>query len=126
MQFSSFNLGEAQLLDPATKPVDYIYYDIPRPLHPLCLLDMPIVNGDIVESSAHLLTQNKITDHSTAVEILENEYAQRDGIDARTLLDSAKNGGLTYNDFLMLPGFIGRLIFLNSSQEHDLDLPKQY
>ncbi len=71
---------------------------------------MPIVNGDIVESSAHLLTHSKVVDHSTAVEVLENEYAQRDGINAKTLLDSAKNGGLTYNDFLMLPGFIGRSI----------------
>jgi IMP dehydrogenase len=30
-------------------------------------------------------------------------------LDVYTLLNSAKNGGLTYNDFLVLPGYIGTL-----------------
>lgn len=46
-------------------------------------------------------------DFTKALEILEKEYPERDGIDIKTLIDSKKNGGLTYNDFLMLPGYIG-------------------
>ena len=46
-------------------------------------------------------------DYTTALEVLKNEYQERDGIDVKTLIDSKKNGGLTYNDFLMLPGYIG-------------------
>lgn len=33
-------------------------------------------------------------------------YEHRDGLSAAELIDSRKNGGLTYNDFLVLPGFI--------------------
>lgn len=63
---------------------------------------MPIVNGDaMANGSADAL------DFSKALEVLKNEYPERDGIDVKTLIDSAKNGGLTYNDFLMLPGYIG-------------------
>ena len=46
-------------------------------------------------------------DYTKALEVLKNEYQERDGIDVKTLIDSKKNGGLTYNDFLMLPGYIG-------------------
>jgi hypothetical protein len=48
-------------------------------------------------------------DYTKALEILKDEYSERDGIDVKTLIDSKKNGGLTYNDFLMLPGYIGTL-----------------
>ncbi|KAF2090023.1 IMP dehydrogenase [Saccharata proteae CBS 121410] len=48
-----------------------------------------------------------VLDHANALDILKNEYPQRDGIDVQTLLDSANHGGLTYNDFLVLPGYIG-------------------
>ena len=44
---------------------------------------------------------------SKALEVLEKEYSTPDGLDAKTLLDSKINGGLTYNDFLILPGHIG-------------------
>ena len=50
-------------------------------------------------------------DFSRALEVLEKEYPVRDGLDAKTLLDSKINGGLTYNDFLILPGYIGMLPF---------------
>lgn len=53
-----------------------------------------------------MLTQ-KVEDFTNAAKILASDYPQGDGIDVHTLLDSAKNGGLTYNDFLMLPGYIG-------------------
>lgn len=65
---------------------------------------MPISNGDAMTNTA-----SNALDFSTALEVLKNEYPERDGIDAKTLIDSKKNGGLTYNDFLMLPGYIGAL-----------------
>jgi IMP dehydrogenase len=65
---------------------------------------MPISNGDAMTNTAA-----NALDFSTALEVLKNEYPERDGIDAKTLIDSKKNGGLTYNDFLMLPGYIGAL-----------------
>ena len=37
---------------------------------------------------------------------LLKEYANGDGLSLNQLMDSSKNGGLTYNDFLMLPGHI--------------------
>jgi len=45
-------------------------------------------------------------DHTKALEVL-NQYDERDGLDIRSLLESKKHGGLTYNDFLILPGYIG-------------------
>ena len=44
-------------------------------------------------------------DPAKAFEILK-EYENLDGIDVKTLMDSVTRGGLTYNDFLMLPGKI--------------------
>lgn len=46
-----------------------------------------------------------VLDHTKALEYL-SEYKARDGLDVATLMDSVKRGGLTYNDFLMLPGKI--------------------
>ena len=63
---------------------------------------MPIANGDAMTN-----TTVDALDCTKALEILQNEYAEHDGIDVKTLIDSKKNGGLTYNDFLMLPGYIG-------------------
>ncbi|KAI9710884.1 MAG: inosine-5'-monophosphate dehydrogenase [Chrysothrix sp. TS-e1954] len=62
---------------------------------------MPILNGHVAEHEKRLL------DSATALDVLSEEREQRDGLDARALLDSARHGGLTYNDFLVLPGFIG-------------------
>ncbi len=47
----------------------------------------------------------KFLDPKTAVEHL-NTYSTRDGLSAAELMDSRANGGLTYNDFLILPGRI--------------------
>ncbi|KAF2638822.1 inosine-5'-monophosphate dehydrogenase-like protein [Massarina eburnea CBS 473.64] len=63
---------------------------------------MPLTNGD-----APAVDSVDVLDYSKALEVLKNEYPARDGIDVKTLVDSAQNGGLTYNDFLMLPGYIG-------------------
>ena len=68
---------------------------------------MPLVNGN-ASAGAHQLTPGgKSLDYSKALEVLEDEHPQRDGLDANTLLDSKTHGGLTYNDFLVLPGYIG-------------------
>ncbi|KAJ6264597.1 hypothetical protein Dda_0746 [Drechslerella dactyloides] len=48
----------------------------------------------------------KYLDASTAASVLQ-EYDSRDGLSVTELLDSKKRGGLTYNDFLVLPGHIG-------------------
>lgn len=66
---------------------------------------MPHTNGDAKESSFFGLAKD-IQHYSKALEAL-NEYEERDGLDITALLDSKKHGGLTYNDFLVLPGYIG-------------------
>lgn len=58
-------------------------------------------------SQVPVLHKEKILDYQNALEVVKNEYAERDGINVQTLLDSKNNGGLTYNDFLVLPGYIG-------------------
>ena len=68
---------------------------------------MPLSNGDLGTSTAQLLPGKSTLDYTTAVDVLKDE--ERDGIDAKTLLDSKINGGLTYNDFLILPGYIGTI-----------------
>lgn len=46
-----------------------------------------------------------VLDCATATAHLKT-YAKKDGLDVQTLIDSANFGGLTYNDFLVLPGLI--------------------
>lgn len=48
----------------------------------------------------------KVLDYTKANEILK-EYETRDGLDIRDLMNARVHGGLTYNDFLLLPGYIG-------------------
>lgn len=62
---------------------------------------MSLTNGT-THSTTHF---GSILNHKTALEVLKNE--PRDGLDIESLLNSSKNGGLTYNDFLVLPGYIG-------------------
>jgi IMP dehydrogenase len=59
---------------------------------------MPHPNGDAKTPS--------LLHHSKALEVLK-EFEERDGLDIKALLDSKRHGGLTYNDFLVLPGYIG-------------------
>lgn len=49
----------------------------------------------------------EILDHTTALDVLKNEYPEKDGLSVQQLISSKDNGGLTYNDFLVLPGYIG-------------------
>jgi IMP dehydrogenase len=51
-------------------------------------------------------TSAKTLDHSKALELLK-EYESRDGLSIDDLMDTKLRGGLTYNDFLLLPGYIG-------------------
>jgi IMP dehydrogenase len=67
---------------------------------------MPIANGDIVDGTP-ISHKVKVMDYRKALEILESDYQSRDGLDIHQLLDSKENGALTYNDFLVLPGYIG-------------------
>lgn len=71
---------------------------------------MTVTNGD---ARGFFHTQGEILDYTKAVEVL-NEYPSRDGLDVDTLLDSDKHGALTYNDFLILPGYIGATTFSSS------------
>ncbi|MCJ1346869.1 inosine-5'-monophosphate dehydrogenase, partial [Peltigera leucophlebia] len=68
---------------------------------------MPLRNGDVSSSNADILPGQEILDYTKALEILSENHPDGDGLDARTLLNSKINGGLTYNDFLVLPGYIG-------------------
>lgn len=68
---------------------------------------MTLTNGDATNGSSQLTPEKKVLDPTKALEVLRAEYSAGDGLDAKTLLDSKINGGLTYNDFLVLPGYIG-------------------
>ncbi|KAG0173346.1 hypothetical protein DFQ28_008771 [Apophysomyces sp. BC1034] len=48
---------------------------------------------------------SQILDPAQAIAAL-NDYGRRDGLSVEALLDEQLSGGLTYNDFLILPGFI--------------------
>ncbi|MCJ1362432.1 hypothetical protein MMC16_001535 [Acarospora aff. strigata] len=78
---------------------------------------MPLTNGDTTNITTQLFPGQELLDHSQAVDILEGQ-GLRDGLHADTLLDSKVNGGLTYNDFLILPGYIGF-----AASEVSLDTP---
>ena len=70
---------------------------------------MPLTNGDVDATRAQILPKQENLDYTKALDILASEYKTRDGLDVKELLDSRTNGGLTYNDFLVLPGYIGML-----------------
>ncbi|KAI1114521.1 inosine-5'-monophosphate dehydrogenase IMD4 [Nemania sp. NC0429] len=50
--------------------------------------------------------ESKVLDFTKAIELL-SEYESRDGLSIQELMDTKAHGGLTYNDFLVLPGYIG-------------------
>ncbi|TVY44726.1 Inosine-5'-monophosphate dehydrogenase [Lachnellula subtilissima] len=65
---------------------------------------MPLTNG---ETKSHFALGGKdIMDHTKAVDDLAH-FEKGDGMDINMLMDSEKHGGLTYNDFLVLPAHIG-------------------
>jgi IMP dehydrogenase len=68
---------------------------------------MSPTNGDIKPASAFFASSKDLLDPASALAVLKSDYEERDGLDIDSLLDSKKHGGLTYNDFLVLPGYIG-------------------
>ncbi|KAI1801172.1 IMP dehydrogenase [Daldinia bambusicola] len=62
---------------------------------------MPSLNG-----STSVNGSSKFLDPSSALETLK-DYQSRDGLGIEDLIDTKQRGGLTYNDFLILPGYIG-------------------
>ena len=74
---------------------------------------MPHSNGDVLNGNvaSSLVQSAELLDHTRALDILESEYSEKDGLDVETLIDSRQNGGLAYNDFLILPGYIGTFWF---------------
>jgi hypothetical protein len=64
-------------------------------------------NGDAKSTPVPLLRDMSILDYTKAEEVLRSKFGTKDGLDVETLLNSSKNGALTYNDFLVLPGYIG-------------------
>jgi IMP dehydrogenase len=67
---------------------------------------MPLTNGDVMGESAFFGPTINLLDHTKALQVLK-DYESKDGLNITELLDSKKHGGLTYNDFLVLPGYIG-------------------
>ena len=67
---------------------------------------MPIANGDVTNSTP-ISHKTEVLDYRKALQVLDSDYETRDGLDITSLLDSKENGALTYNDFLVLPGYIG-------------------
>jgi len=63
---------------------------------------MPTINGH----GPHVNGKTEVLDFKTAQDVL-NEYESRDGLGIEDLMNSKLQGGLTYNDFLVLPGYIG-------------------
>jgi len=60
-------------------------------------------------SRAQMAAQNYLPS-SQALQVLQ-DYQHQDGLSVRDLMDSKIHGGLTYNDFLLLPG---RIVFAAS------------
>ncbi|KAI5356663.1 Putative CBS domain, inosine-5'-monophosphate dehydrogenase, aldolase-type TIM barrel [Septoria linicola] len=80
-----------------SQPYDGVTLKNPQAEASLSLQQANGANGHIEE---HL------EDPSKALELLK-AYGRKDGISVHDLMDETKTGGLTYNDFLMLPGYIG-------------------
>jgi IMP dehydrogenase len=70
---------------------------------------MQPTNGAVINGHKTLL------DCSKALEYLKTDSAEGDGLSAKELIDSKTNGGLTYNDFLILPGYIGMFSLFSST-----------
>lgn len=69
----------------------------------------PALNGAVHDGpvAPNVTKSIKVLDYARAFDVLKTEYKDKDGLDVHTLIDSRENGGLTYNDFLVLPGYIG-------------------
>ncbi|KAI9791274.1 MAG: inosine-5'-monophosphate dehydrogenase [Peltula sp. TS41687] len=68
---------------------------------------MPHMNGNADSGTSNAHESNNVLPYQTALEVMKAEGADYDGVTVDNLLDSRRNGALAYNDFLMLPGYIG-------------------
>ena len=83
---------------------------------------MVLQNGDVNTDNVPVQPKTQlIENYSTALDVLKKEYTDRDGLSAHQLIDSTRYGGLTYNDFLVLPGYIGTITWQHhiSIAKHD-------
>jgi len=76
------------------------------PLLPLLSAEYCFLLKTMPAASENTAASGKVLDYRTAEEVLK-EYDSRDGLNVQELMDSKVHGGLTYNDFLLLPGYIG-------------------
>lgn len=75
---------------------------------------MSLTNGYAPSGANGVQSKHDPVDYKKALDVLRDEYAEADGLSAHNLLDSSRNGGLAYNDFLILPGYIGKPLLLCS------------
>jgi len=66
---------------------------------------MPSPNGDLSGPAPLPPRGDSFASPADAMSLLK-DYTRGDGLALHELMDSRRNGGLTYNDFLMLPGHI--------------------
>ncbi|KAK9451868.1 IMP dehydrogenase/GMP reductase [Limtongia smithiae] len=66
-------------------------------------------------------SSSKFENYESALELLQT-YKEKDGLDVDTLMNSKLHGGLTYNDFLLLPG---RIDFPSSEVVLDTKITKK-
>jgi hypothetical protein len=66
-----------------------------------------MANGTKQCDGVPLLRGKTLLGYDQAQKVLQTGYNHRDGVDVETLLDSKTHGALAYNDFLVLPGYIG-------------------
>ena len=86
---------------PISYPVDDIKLKKPQPAA-ANLDNVPTMNG-VSHDNEHEAAEE---DPSQALALLKS-YKHRDGISIHALMENTQIGGLTYNDFLLLPGYIG-------------------
>ncbi|KAK5110554.1 hypothetical protein LTR62_005746 [Meristemomyces frigidus] len=68
---------------------------------------MPEMNGTHVVNGGNNPGDHEKYEEPTQALALLKQYSAKDGISVHDLMDETKLGGLTYNDFLLLPGHIG-------------------
>lgn len=66
-----------------------------------------MTNGNVKGDGVPLMRDQSLLECDKAEQVLQTKYNEKDGVDVNTLLDSNRHGALTYNDFLVLPGYIG-------------------
>lgn len=109
ISFKIFKLIRSKSTHGKRKRSRYQRYIPDLTVYLICSTRTELISGYLITSiSKFFLLAIFITmvlDCSNATAHLAS-YAKKDGLDVKTLIDSANFGGLTYNDFLVLPGLI--------------------